>query len=307
MPVVHQQGGALRGPAQHVGLLQQVELVAADEARAGHQVGGPDRPRTETQVGHRLRAGLLRVVDEIALREEVLLGAEDLDGVLVGADGAVRPEAEEHRTHAVRRLDVQRRVVADAGAGDVVVDADGEPVARVLAGEFGVDPGDHPGGELLGGQAVPGAGHPRHDRQRAVGVGVVQRGHHVQEQRFRRSSPAPWCGPARRSWWPSAAGHPAAPAPGTAGTAGPGSPRPARPGRSAWSRCPAPSATRTPSAPPPARPRDARCTRRCPSAGRCARPADPSGPARPSGCGRRTGSPSRAPGSRCPGSARCRG
>jgi hypothetical protein len=51
---------------------------------------------------------------------QAFLGAEDLDRVLVRADGAVRAEAEEDRPDRVSGLDVQRRVIWQAGAGYVV-------------------------------------------------------------------------------------------------------------------------------------------------------------------------------------------
>ena len=70
---VEQQRRAVRRPAEHVGPVEQPELVAADEARLLHEVGRPDRLRPEAQVRDRLRARLLRVVDEVALRVQALL------------------------------------------------------------------------------------------------------------------------------------------------------------------------------------------------------------------------------------------
>ena len=74
VPAVEQQRRAGRRPAEHVDLLEQPELVAADEARVLHEVRRPDRPRPEAQVRHGLRARLLRVVHEVALGVQVLLG-----------------------------------------------------------------------------------------------------------------------------------------------------------------------------------------------------------------------------------------
>ena len=89
---------------------QPTKLACCDQVRRA------DRLRPEAQVRDGLRAGLLRVVDEVALRVQVLLGAEDLDRVLVRADRAVRAEAEEDRAHRLGRLDVERRVVGQARA-----------------------------------------------------------------------------------------------------------------------------------------------------------------------------------------------
>ena len=79
---VHQQRGSLARAVEHLGSLEDPALVAADEARLRDEVGRLDRLRAEAQVRDRLRARLLRVVDEVALRVQVLL-AEDLDRVLV--------------------------------------------------------------------------------------------------------------------------------------------------------------------------------------------------------------------------------
>ena len=87
--------------------VDELELVAGDEAGAADEVRRADRPRPEAQVRDRDGARLLRVVDEVALREAVGLLAEDLDRVLVGADRAVGAEAVEDRARDVGRLDVE--------------------------------------------------------------------------------------------------------------------------------------------------------------------------------------------------------
>jgi hypothetical protein len=62
----------------------------------GDQVGGADRLGAEAQVRGGHGAGLLGVVDEVALGVVFgVFGADDLDGVLVGAHGAVGAEAVE--------------------------------------------------------------------------------------------------------------------------------------------------------------------------------------------------------------------
>jgi hypothetical protein len=58
-------------------------------------------------VGDGDRAGLLRVVHEVALGEVVGLLADDLDGVLVGADRAVGTETEEEAAEDVVAGDVE--------------------------------------------------------------------------------------------------------------------------------------------------------------------------------------------------------
>ena len=85
---------------KHVHLLEEAEVVAGHEAGAGDEVGGANRVGSEAQMRCRHRAGLLGVVDEVALRVVGSLGADDLDGVLVGADGAVGTESVEERADA---------------------------------------------------------------------------------------------------------------------------------------------------------------------------------------------------------------
>ena len=195
---VEQQRRARRGPVEHLGALEQPELVAADEAGLRDEVRRADRLRPEAQVRDGLRAGLLGVVDEVALGVQALFGAEDLDRVLVRADRAVGAEAEEHRPHGLRRLDVERRVVGQARAGDVVVDPDREPPLGPLALQLVEHAGDHPGRELLRGQAVAAADHARHQLALAVGVRLAERREHVEEQRLAERARAPWSGRARR-------------------------------------------------------------------------------------------------------------
>ena len=59
------------------------------------EIGRSDGLGPEAQVRHRDRARLLRVVDEVALGEQVGALADDLDRGLVGTDRAVRAEPEE--------------------------------------------------------------------------------------------------------------------------------------------------------------------------------------------------------------------
>ncbi len=181
---VQEQRRAVRGAAEDVDTVEHPELVAADEARLLHEVRRPDRPRPETKVRDRLRARLLRVVDEVPLGEESLLGAEDLDRVLVRADRPVGAEAEEDRAHRVRRLDVQRRVVRETRPGDVVVDADREPTPRPRCRQLVEHAGDHARRELLRREAVAAADDPRHRRPLAVLVRLGQGRDRVEEERL---------------------------------------------------------------------------------------------------------------------------
>ena len=168
-------------------------------------------------------------------------------------------------------------------------------------------PGDHARGELLRRQAVPAAGHQGQHLALAAGVRLGQRGDHVEEERLAgragslvRSSTA-----TRRAVAGSASSS-------------------ARAGNGRYSRTcstPDPLALRAQVGhglagglrgrahhhDHPLGLRMAGVIHDRGSGGRCARPARPSRPAPRRARRRRTGSPSPAPGSRRPGSARCRG
>ena len=86
------------GPRVEQGLvaLEERPDVAGDEIGLVHEVGGADGLRTEAQVAHGEHAGLLGVVDEVALHVVARVLADDLDRVLVRPDGAVGAQAVEH-------------------------------------------------------------------------------------------------------------------------------------------------------------------------------------------------------------------
>ena len=181
---VEQQGGAGCRALEHLRPLDQRRVVAADEPGRVDQVRGPDGVRPETEVGGGLRAGLLGVVDEVPLGVAARVLAEDLDGVLVGADGTVRAEAEEEGAERPRRLDVQAAVVREAGPAHVVVDADREAGARLITAELGEDTGHHPRGHLLRGEPVTATDDHRHGPPGARAVRLGERAQHVQEERL---------------------------------------------------------------------------------------------------------------------------
>ena len=168
---VQEERCTVGGVAQHVLPVEEPRVVARDEARALDEVARTDGVRAEAQVRDGDRAGLLGVVDEVALRVAGRLLADDLDRVLVAADGAVRADAEEHRAHHVGRLDVEATVPGEGGVGHVVDDPHGEVVLRGSAAELVEDGLDHRRIELLGREAVAASDDPRpRDELRASGV-----------------------------------------------------------------------------------------------------------------------------------------
>jgi len=158
--------------------------VASDEAGPVHQVGGGDRLRAEAEVRDGARAGLLGVVDEVALGVRALARPEDLDRVLVGAHRAVRAEPVEDGPHRLRVLHVQVGGVGEREVGDVVGDPHGETRARGGQGELVEDPLDHAGGELLRGQPVASADHEGHALAPAGAHRLAEGRDHVEEQRL---------------------------------------------------------------------------------------------------------------------------
>ena len=180
---VEQQRGAVSRHVQHIQLLDELELMAADELRRPDQVGGPDRLGAEAQVRHGLRPGLLGVVDEVRLHVDVRILADDLDGVLVGAYRAVGAEPEEHRAEHVVRFGGERRVHRQARLRHVVGDADREVIARSRGGQFVEDRLRHGRREFLRRQAVAAADDARHGPV-AGGCALGQRGDDVLVERF---------------------------------------------------------------------------------------------------------------------------
>ena len=88
---VHQEDRTRAGELEHVKTIHKAHLVAANEVgfAIGDQVGSVDGLGTEAQVRNGNRAGFLRVVLKVTLGIIGGLITDDLDRVLVRADGAV--------------------------------------------------------------------------------------------------------------------------------------------------------------------------------------------------------------------------
>src|SRR5205085_4114106 len=166
---VEQEGRAFVGEFQHVVAFEEVELVTGDEAGATNQVGALYWARPEAQVRNGHGSRLLRVIDEIALREIRRLFADDLHGVLVGADRAIRAQAPEDGAHDIRRLGVERLIVIETAHRYVVVDADDKMVLRIRLRQLVVNGFDHRRRELFRRQAVA----PADDDRQAIKAALV--------------------------------------------------------------------------------------------------------------------------------------
>ena len=147
--------------------------MAGDEVGLADVVRLLDHLGAEAEVADRVAAGLLRVVDEVALGVVVGLVADDLDRVLVGADGAVGAEAVEHALLGALALEVEVLVPLEAQVALVVVDAEHEfllGLGGLEVVERGLDEGR---GELAGAQAVAAADDGRPGLE--LGLAVLHR------------------------------------------------------------------------------------------------------------------------------------
>ena len=143
--------------AKNVHALEKLELVTGHEIGSGDQIRRANRTRAETQVGYGDRARFFRVVNEIALRVVVRVLSDDLDGILVGAHGAVRAEAVEKRPHGSGIFGGKACVIGEAGMRDVVLNADREMVFWRGALHFVEDSLRHRGRKFFRGKPVTSA------------------------------------------------------------------------------------------------------------------------------------------------------
>ena len=153
-------------------------VVAGDEVGLVDVVAAADGLVAEAQVGDGHAAGLLGVILEVGL--DVLVGvvADDLDGVLVGADGAVAAETPELALDGAFRRGVGGGNLGQGEVGDVVHDADGELALGLGLGQLFIDGEDAGGRGVLGAEAVAAAD----DGQLLAGVG--QGSDHIHVQRL---------------------------------------------------------------------------------------------------------------------------
>ena len=119
----------------HLEALEIRRIVAGDKVRLLDVIRGADRLVAEAEVGDGRAAGFLGVVLEVSLHLFVGVVADDLDGVLVCADGAVRAETPEFARLRARGGDVGIFRHREREAGHVVRDGERELDLRVLGEE----------------------------------------------------------------------------------------------------------------------------------------------------------------------------
>ena len=175
---VQEEAAAGLDAFEHVVDVHVAGLVAGDEVCRVDQVGALDGLFAEAQVRHGDAAALLGVVGEVALGVQRGVVADDLDGALVGANGAVAPQAPELALHGAFRRGGKGRSGGQAGLGHVVFDADDEVVLGLALFHVLVHGHHVVGAELLGAQAVaPG------DERGQPGGALDEGGAHVLVQR----------------------------------------------------------------------------------------------------------------------------
>src|SRR5699024_9314263 len=132
----------------------------------------------KAQVADGDAAGLLRVILEVGL--DVLVGvvADDLDRVLVGADGAVAAQTPELALlGALCGGDGGGLDLGQGQEGHIVGDADGEQLLGLILGQLGVNGEDGGRRGVLAAQAVAAAGDDD-----VVLAGLTQGSGHIQVQ-----------------------------------------------------------------------------------------------------------------------------
>ena len=89
-PLAVQEKDAARfEAAEQVILIHVGRAVAGDIVRFADEVGFADRIGTETEMGNGHAAGFLGIVSKVSLGVHIRVVANDFNGALVGADGAV--------------------------------------------------------------------------------------------------------------------------------------------------------------------------------------------------------------------------
>ena len=181
---VQQEDGAVRSEAQDVPSREEPVLMTGDEARRSDQVRRVDRFRTEAEMGDRLRTRFVGIVDEVSLGVESNILRDDLDAVLVGANGSVGAQAVEHAARDLIRFNGEMRIDVQTQVRDVVADPDGETVLRLGLAHLVEGRLDHRRGKVLRPDPVAAADHTRHARALCAGGGLREGGDDVEIERL---------------------------------------------------------------------------------------------------------------------------
>ncbi len=123
---------------EHVVAPNVCRIVAGYEIRLVDKVWRADLLFSEPQMGYRYPVGFLRVIHKISLGEHVRVVADDLDRILVRADGSIRAKPPEHASEGLRIFGFDLLRHLEGEVCDVVVDADSE-IVGACAGKMVID------------------------------------------------------------------------------------------------------------------------------------------------------------------------
>ena len=157
--------------------------MTGNKVGSGDIVAGADGLRAKPQMGDGDAAGLLGVILEVGLCVKVGVVTDDLNGVLVGANGAVRAEAPEFTCGVALGLTVGIVGDGQAQVGHVIVDAQGKGSLRLVLHEVQISGDQAAGAHVLGAEAVTAA-----DNGNRAELGAGQCSDHVQIQRLAQSA-----------------------------------------------------------------------------------------------------------------------
>ena len=154
---VQQEGAAFLEVAHHVVTDDVGRIVAGDEVRRVDEVFALNGRLAESEVGNGDAARLLGVIEEVRLRIHIGVVADDLDGVLVCTDRAVRTEAVELAARGAGGGGVELLGEIERGVRHVLVNTHGEVVLGLVFFKVLVDGKHHGGVEFLGTESVSAA------------------------------------------------------------------------------------------------------------------------------------------------------
>ena len=174
---VQEENAAGLEAAEKVVFINVGRTVAGNVVSLADKVWFSDGVFAEAEVGNGDAAGFLGVIGEVALGIEVCVVADDFDGALVGAYGAVTAKAPEFAGNEFPRH-FRYRYGSQGKAGDVVVDGKGEVMAWCFILQMFIHSHNIFRNHVLGAQAVASAAY--FDGAAGGGDG----GNHVQIERF---------------------------------------------------------------------------------------------------------------------------
>ena len=175
---VQQESTAVHQVFHHVILVNVGRIVAGNEVRVIDQVGGVDGGMSEAQMRNGYAARLFGVIGKVSLCIHVGVVADNLNGVLVGANRTVGAETPELTGGGSLRSCIRVLFGFEGQVGHVVFDTDGELRFAILSGII-INSNDLVRSGVFGTKAVTSA------KNRGVRkFGSLERCNNIQIERF---------------------------------------------------------------------------------------------------------------------------